>query len=106
VEFEVVKEYPHPAELFTEGFFFHNDKIYESAGQKGKSKLVSYSLGSTDYIQEKYQDKEDFSEGIALLNGKIYQLTYRQRKIFVYDENSLELLETLELPQIVREGWG
>jgi len=106
VEYETVKEYPHPAELFTEGFFFHNGKIYESAGQKGKSKLVSYALGSTNYIQEKRQDKEDFSEGVALLSGKIYQLTYRQRKVFVYDENSLELIETLELPQIVREGWG
>src|SRR5690606_7178073 len=66
VEFEVVKEYPHPTELFTEGFFFHNNKIYESAGQKGKSKLVNYSLGTTNYIQEKKQDAEDFSEGIAL----------------------------------------
>ena len=106
VEFEVAKEYPHPTELFTEGFFFHNNKIYESAGQKGKSKLVNYSLGTTRYIQEKKQDAEDFSEGIALLDGKIYQLTYRQRKIFVYDENSLALLETLQLPQMVREGWG
>ncbi len=106
IEYEVVNEYPHPAELFTEGFFFHNNKIYESAGQYGKSKLVNYALGSTNYIQEKSQDKEDFSEGIALLNGKIYQLTYRQRKIFVYDENSLELIQTMKLPEMVREGWG
>lgn len=106
IEFEVVKEYPHPVELFTEGFFFHNNKIYESAGQKGKSKLVNYSLGSSSYIQEKKQDKEDFSEGIALLNDKIYQLTYRQRKVFVYNAGSLELIETLKLPDTVREGWG
>lgn len=106
VEFEVVKEYPHPAELFTEGFFFFNNRIYESAGQKGKSKLVSYLPGSINYIQEKKQDAEDFSEGIALLNNKIYQLTYRQRKIYVYDHNTLELTEMLRLPEMVKEGWG
>lgn len=106
IEYEVVKEYPHPAELFTQGFFFHNNRIYESAGQYGKSKLVNYALGTTQYIQEKLQDKDDFSEGIALLNGRIYQLTYRQREIFVYDESSLELKETLKLPETVKEGWG
>lgn len=106
VEFEVVKEYPHPQELFTQGFFFHNNKIYESAGQYKKSKLVSYSLGSTGYLQEKKQDDRTFAEGAALLNGRIYQLTYRQRDIFVYDENTFELIETLRLPSILKEGWG
>lgn len=106
IVFETIKEYPHPAELFTEGFLCHDNKIYESAGQYGKSKLVVYSLGSTAYFQEKKQDGKTFSEGIALLNDKIYQLTYRERKVFVYDTKSLELLNTLELPPMVKEGWG
>src|SRR5690606_3365183 len=106
VEFEIVNEYPHPKELFTQGFFYHNHKIYESAGQYQKSKLVTYQLGSTNYLQEKKNEDSVFAEGAALLNGKIYQLTYRQRAIFVYDENSLELLETLQLPAELREGWG
>lgn len=106
VEFEIVKEYPHPAELFTQGFFFHNNKVYESAGQYKKSKLVTYSLGSSNYLQEKKNDDRTFSEGAALLNGKIYQLTYRQRDIFVYDEISFELIETLQLPSVLKEGWG
>lgn len=106
VDFEVVKEYPHPAELFTQGFFFHNNKIYESAGQLKKSKLVTYSLGSTNYLQEKKLDDRSFAEGAALLNGKIYQLTYRQRDIFIYDEKTFELIETLKLPSALKEGWG
>lgn len=106
VEFEIVKEYPHPAELFTQGFFFHNNKIYESAGQYKKSKLVTYSLGQTNYLRETKNDDRTFAEGAALLNGKIYQLTYRQRDIFVYDGNSLQLIETLQLPSVLKEGWG
>lgn len=106
MEFEIVKEYPHPTELFTQGFFFHNNKIYESAGQYKRSKLVTYSLGSTNYLQEKKQEDQIFSEGIAVLNGKIYQLTYRKRTVFVYDEKSFELINTLQLPDDLQEGWG
>lgn len=106
VQFEVVKKYPHPTELFTQGFFYHNHKIYESGGQFKRSKLVSYPLGSTVYTQEKRQDDRIFAEGITLLNGKIYQLTYRQRSVFVYDEKTFELISTLQLPQNLQEGWG
>lgn len=106
VEFEVIREYPHPKELFTQGLFFHNGLIYESAGQYKKSKLVTYRLGSTDFVQEKKLDDNIFAEGCALLNDKIYQLTYRERKVFVFDANTLELKETLQMPAELREGWG
>ena len=106
IPFEIVKEYPHPKELFTEGFFFHNNRIYESAGQYKKSKLVTYSLGSTNYLQEVKQDTQLFSEGIAFLNGKIYQLTYREKKALVYDAESLKLIEEIPMPSAMKEGWG
>lgn len=106
VKFEVIREYPHNKELFTEGFFFYDDKIFESSGLYKKSKLVSYKLGSADYLQHITQDDKIFSEGAALLGDKIYQLTYRERKVFVYDSKNLQLLETLQLPAEMREGWG
>lgn len=105
IPYEVIKEFPHP-KLFTEGFFFYDNKVYESSGQYGKSKLVTYSLGSTQFQQEIKQDAKVFSEGATLLGDKIYQLTYRERKVFVYDAKSLALIDTLELPAVVKEGWG
>src|SRR5690606_17310011 len=65
-----------------------------------------YTLGSTNYLQEQKQDDNVFSEGAALLNGKIYQLTFRQRSVFVYDAKSLDLVNTLQLPHNLKEGWG
>jgi len=106
ITYKVVNKFPHPTELFTQGFLFHNDKIYESGGQLKRSKLVTYKLGSTQYLQETKQSDQTFSEGIALINNKIYQLTYRQRDIFVYDVETLQLEKTLRLPDFVREGWG
>lgn len=106
IQYEIVKEYPHSTELFTQGFFYHNNKIYESAGLYQKSRLVTYSLGATSFSQEVKQDNRIFSEGIALLNNKIYMLTYRERKILVFDPTNLSLIQTLEMPTQMREGWG
>lgn len=106
VEFEVIKEHPHPKELFTQGLFVHNNQIYESAGQYKKSKLVSYQLGSTTYLKENLMEPTVFAEGATLFDNKIYQLTYRERKIFVYDVENLKLLDTLEMPAEIKEGWG
>src|SRR5690606_3504826 len=69
VKFELINQYPHPKELFTQGFFYENGKIYESSGQYGKSKLKTYKLGTTQYLEEVKQDPKIFSEGIALLNS-------------------------------------
>ncbi|OYY14502.1 MAG: hypothetical protein B7Y69_11905, partial [Sphingobacteriia bacterium 35-40-8] len=44
-----------------------------------------------------------FGEGISVLNGKIYQLTYQEHKVFVYDLNFKKLPQEFEWPY---EGWG
>lgn len=106
VEFEVIKTYPHPSELFTQGFFYHDGLFYESGGQYGSSKMVAYRPGMTTYAKVTELGDRFFAEGATLHKGKVYQLTYRERKVFVYDPKTLELLETLDLPQLIREGWG
>jgi len=44
-----------------------------------------------------------FGEGIALLNGRIYQLTWRARKGFIYSAPDLEPRGSFRYPT---EGWG
>jgi len=106
ISYEVVKEFPHPQELFTQGFFYHNHKIYESSGQYGKSKILTYAPGSTDFIQETKLDAKVFAEGMALLNGNLFVLTYRERKILVYDAQTFAFKEEIPMPTMVKEGWG
>jgi len=40
------------------------------------------------------------------VGDKIYQLTWRNKKIFVYDKNSLKLLNEFPNPNLMGEGWG
>ena len=50
--YQVVAEYPHDTNNFTEGFYLEGNTIYESVGLKGQSKLVKYTLGSTQNLNE------------------------------------------------------
>lgn len=106
VEFEILKQYPHATSLFTQGFFYHDQMIYESSGQYGKSKLVTYDLGALNFKKEINLDPKLFAEGAEIIDGKVYQLTFRERKILVYDAKTLDLIDTLEMPAEVKEGWG
>ena len=46
---------------------------------------------------------EYFGEGISVINNKIYQLTWQEHKVFVYDMNFKKLPQEFEWPY---EGWG
>lgn len=103
--YKVIAEYPHNTDYFTEGFEIHGNTIYESIGLDGKSKLIKYTLGSTNPIMEVPQPSNIFSEGVTVLGDKIYQLTYKAKKGFIYDSN-MKLIKEFDYPSIIGEGWG
>jgi glutamine cyclotransferase len=43
-------------------------------------------------------DYKYFGEGSTVFNNKIYMLTWREKKIFVFDLNNLSLIEELDNP--------
>ncbi len=104
--YEIVAEYPHNTSNFTEGFYLEGNTIYESIGLENQSKLMKYTLDSAANSIEVKQPDDIFSEGISSVGNKIFQLTYKNRKIFVYDKNSLELLTEYPMPNQMVEGWG
>ena len=48
-------------------------------------------------------DSKIFAEGIALYNGKIFQLTWENQICFVYDEKTFNSLKEY---QYIGQGWG
>lgn len=105
INYEVVNQYPHDTDFFTEGFEAHGDVIYESVGLKEKSKIIKYTLGSRTPILEVPQHDTIFSEGLTVFGDKIYQLTYQSKKGFIYDSNIKQLKE-FDYPSEIAEGWG
>ncbi len=104
--YEIVKEYPHDPKNFVQGFELEGNTIFESDGQNGSSRILKYTLGTTTPIAQTPQAQEIFSEGCTIVGEKIYQLTWRNKKGFVYNKSDLSLIGEFAYPNLVGEGWG
>lgn len=105
---EVVKTFPHDSNAFTQGLIVHNGFFYEgTGGYRGETSYTS-SLRKVEIETGKVLQKIDlgaqyFGEGITIFNGKVYQLTWREGAVFIYDLNDFKLLKELKYSG---EGWG
>ena len=103
MNYQVLKIYPHDTTSFTEGLIWLNNSLYESTGMNKQSKLLRVNLETGKAFQKIILPDIYFGEGISVLNNKIYQLTWREHKVFVYDMNFKKLPQEFEWPF---EGWG
>lgn len=102
IAYTVQSSLPHDTKAFTEGLLIHNGQLYESTGQDGSwIGIVNPKTGSTD--KKIVLPNEYFGEGITILNNKIYQLTYKSHKGFVYDLHSFKKLREFSYNT---PGWG
>jgi len=101
--YNVVKEYPHDPNAFTQGLIFDSGVLYESTGLYNGSTLRRVELETGRILQIHVLPDQLFGEGITIINDKIIQLTWRSNKGFVYDKISLDVLQEFDYPT---EGWG
>lgn len=103
IQHAVIKIYPHDTSSYTQGLFFYNNKIYEGTGWYQESKLMIVDL-NTGKTEKKIQLADSvFGEGITMFNNKIYQLTWQNHKVYVYDAITFKKEKEFEWPF---EGWG
>jgi glutaminyl-peptide cyclotransferase len=100
---EVVQSYPHDNTAFTQGLVFINGNLYEGTGRNGASEVRKLDLSSGKVQQQTKLPAQHFGEGITVLDGKLYQLTWQTHLGFVYDLATLKQLKSFYLPG---EGWG
>jgi glutamine cyclotransferase len=101
--FRVVNVFPHDPMAFTQGLVFSEGKLLESTGQEGRSTLRSVELQNGNILKSVKVPLPYFAEGIALLNGKIYQLTWQHQVGFIYDAQSFAKVGEFKY---AGEGWG
>ncbi|HEY8412860.1 MAG TPA: glutaminyl-peptide cyclotransferase, partial [Pyrinomonadaceae bacterium] len=101
--YQIVNIYPHDSAAFTQGLVFIDGKLYEGTGQEGHSSLREVELQSGHVLRKVDVPEPYFGEGIALLNGKIYQLTWQHQVGFIYDAKSFEQVGKFNYSG---EGWG
>lgn len=101
--YQVINEFPHSQDAFTQGLIYVDNILYESTGLYGQSSLRKVELSSGQVLQVIYLKNNYFGEGITLFQDRIIQLTWQSHLGFVYDKDSLKLLEEFTYPG---EGWG
>ena len=105
IPYNIIAQYPHDTASYTEGLEIYNGKLYESGGDFKNSFLQVGDL-KTGKIDKTHKMGTDsiFGEGITILNGKIYQLTWRTHDVFVYDVKDVtKVIQKFSWPY---EGWG
>lgn len=109
IDFQVESVVERKPVGFTQGLEIHDGVFYESTGAyQDTTKLNRISMDGKvetliDHGDKKEAGQPVFGEGMTILNGKIYQLTYKNGLAYVYDLNG-KVLKTLPSP--LKEGWG
>lgn len=101
--YEVVNVYPHDPTAFTQGMIFKDGYLYESTGLNGGSSLRKVELETGKVLQKIDIDRKIFAEGLASVDGQLYQLSWRARTGFVYNTDTFALERTFKYPG---QGWG
>ena len=100
--YEIVNTYPHDPTAFTQGLLWDDGVLYESTGKEGRSSIRKVDLKTGEVIDQHDLPEKYFAEGLALADGKFYQLTWKNNVIFVYDRD-FKLIK--EVP-FDHDGWG
>lgn len=103
--YQVVNTYPHDEKAFTEGLEFYRDTLIESTGQKGGSYFRKFDYKTGFAYKQVNMDAQYFGEGITVIGGRIFQLTWQDMTGFIYNANTLKQEKVFHYDKKV-EGWG
>jgi glutamine cyclotransferase len=99
----IIAVYPHDPDAFTQGLTVYDGQLYESTGQYGHSTLRRVDLESGDILQSAALNFTYFGEGMAAVDDRLYQLTWKSQTGFIYDRETFEQLGNWRYRG---EGWG
>ncbi len=101
--YEVTDRFPHDSTAYTQGLLWADSVLFESTGLYGHSELRRVDLRSGRVLAAKPLTADRFGEGLALLKGRLYQLTWKEGVAYTYDAATLAPRDSLHY---AGEGWG
>ena len=99
----IIKKYKHDPSAFTQGLVYQNDHFFESTGGWGSSEIRKINKHTGKVINFNKLQSKYFGEGLTIYDNKIFQVTWKSNKGFVYDINNFKLLDDFK---IYGQGWG
>lgn len=93
----------HDTTAFTQGLVHADGLLYESTGLYGESDLRLVQPETGEALLDATMDEQFFGEGLAMHDGRLFQLTWREQQLFVWDRCTLDELDRMDY---AGEGWG
>lgn len=103
IGYNVINVYPHDTSHFTEGLLLHENFLYESTGLEGRSHLMKIDLKTGKTLKKQSLSGNLFGEGISIVGDKVYQLTWQDHVVKVYDLATFKEVAEYNWPY---QGWG
>lgn len=100
---EVLARYPHDAGAFTQGLELHDGVLYEGTGRYGRSEMRVVELRTGEVSKRVPLPATAFGEGITVLDGRIWQLTWQEEIAFRRDPATLA---EVDQARYTGAGWG
>lgn len=101
--FEITDRLPHDPTAYTQGLLWADGVLFESTGQYGHSEVRRVDLRSGRVLASRTLPANRFGEGLALVKGRLYQLTWESGVAYTYNASTLAPLDSIQYPG---EGWG
>ncbi len=101
---EVIATYPHDDDAYTQGLVYAGPgRLYETTGRYGHSSLREVAIETGEIQREVELDDTYFGEGLALSDGRLIALTWKENTALVFDPDTFEQIATHDYDT---EGWG
>ncbi|MFL5617259.1 MAG: glutaminyl-peptide cyclotransferase [Gemmatimonadaceae bacterium] len=99
----VLARLPHDTMAFTQGLLVHRGRLLESTGLEGRSGVREVEPATGRVMRRTELPSTEFGEGITVLDGRIYQLTWKSHRGLVYDARTFAPVDSFRYDG---EGWG
>jgi glutamine cyclotransferase len=101
--YDVTAHFPHDPTAYTQGLVRTDSVLFESTGLYGHSEVRRVDIRSGRVLASRPLAANRFGEGLALLKGRLYQLTWKEGVAYSYEAATLTPRDSFSY---AGEGWG
>jgi glutamine cyclotransferase len=103
LSYEVLSVVPHDVDAYTQGLQLTGGRLLESTGHYSKSSVREVDRKTGAILKRRSLPAEVFGEGLTLMGGELWVLTWKENTAFVLDPVTFRTLRTHSYEG---EGWG
>ena len=103
VALRVLGSWRHDTSAYTQGLLVYEGRLLESTGLEGQSELREVNKLTGRVLRRTVLPATSFGEGIAVIRDRLFELTWREGRGYVYDVATLAPVDSFKYEG---EGWG